>query len=100
MNPFIYSTPSGAQHFSALTPGVVLVLGMGVLACLFPREAAALSEMVCMWVRLEILNARLYIQQRRLHAQLAKSMKDAWGVEPPPFKFVRLQDRGGNDGDR
>lgn len=93
MNPFIYTSPAGVQHFSTFTPGVVLVLGLGVLCCLFPRESYALIEFARLWVRLEFLNLRLYVQQRRLHRQLTEDMK-AWGVTPPPFKFVRLQDRG------
>ena len=65
-----------------------------MLAIVFPQE----TYLVCMKISLEIelmlLNRRMRRLQWKLYKQLQKDAKVMGWPAPPPFKFVRIQDRG------
>lgn len=63
------------------------------LAILFPNDAQIAAETVIAWVKVEVMNVRLYLMQRRMHAQLSRDFKER-GLPPIPFVFVPLQKRG------
>lgn len=93
MNPFVYSTSTG-YAFTIWSPGLVVVMALMVLAALYPKDAQDAAYALVVFMQLELMNLRLYVMQRRMHHKLSKDMKKHWGVELPPFKFVRIQDRG------
>ena len=92
MNPFIYATPSG-YGFTLWSPGLVIVMGLIGLAACFPKDAANAAYGLVLMLQIELLNVKLYVAQRKMHRQLCKDAK-AMGWPKPPFKFVRLQNRG------
>ncbi len=74
------------------SPGVWLVAFMFLAACMFPEDASRAVAFASITIRLEILNIRYYIAQRRAYWGI-KRMCETSGLPVPEFKFVRIQDR-------
>ena len=74
-------------------PGTLLCFFIAALALIFPKDAENVVALFEVHLRCEMMNLKLYIKGRQIHAELSRVMKEAWGMEPPPFKFVRIQDR-------
>ena len=75
------------------SPGLTICAVLLVLAALYPKDAYIAAETVSLFLALEVLNLKMYMQQRSMHRQLCRDA-EVMGWPRPPFKFVRLQDRG------
>lgn len=74
--------------------GLLLALLLAALVALDPEGALALGTRLNLAILTEIANVRLYVLAWRTHSRLARDMA-AMGVQLPPFRFVRIQDRQG-----
>ena len=88
-----FLAPAAATTGLHLSPGCMLVALLTVLAIFYPKDAENAALALELFLRLELMNLRMYLMQRKLHRQLSKQMREGWGAEPPPFRFVRIQDR-------
>ncbi len=77
-----------------MTPGIVLCCAMAFAVALWPEEVHHIVERSILELRIMVLNWRLYRAQRKLYKQLQQDAKTLGIPQPPPFKFVRIQDRG------
>ena len=63
------------------------------LAILFPQETYLVMMKIVIEIELMFLNWKTHRLQRRLHKQLCEDLEMLGLDPPPPFEFVRIQDR-------
>ena len=63
-------------------------------ALVFPEETYFYATKIALEIELMFLNWKMHRLQKRLYKQLCKDAKEIGLPPPPPFKFVRIQDRG------
>ena len=77
------------------TDAYALMFAAGaMLAIVFPEETYLTCMKISLEIELMLLNWKMRRMQWKLYKQLCKDAKTLGLPEPPPFKFVRLQDRG------
>ena len=77
-----------------MTPGIVICCGLAFAVALWPEQVSYIVERSILEMRIMHLNFVLKRAQRKLYKQLCKDAKTLGIPQPPPFEFVRLQDRG------
>lgn len=79
-----------------MSPGAWVVALMAITAMLFPQEAIEIGQLIELRVRLEMLNLRMYLIQRKMHLELCRMIRKEWPNAPvPTFRFVRIENRNG-----